>query len=111
MLAAGRVWIDLVTINNFSGGHTMKTLTYILISSLPEAIVDVIIGHETMDSFNEIASKPFVCPNCGQEFYAKWRRLWFKGAGLLTNTTNKAQLKCPHCKETDACRWTGMERI
>lgn len=89
----------------------MKTIVYILITSLPDAIVDVLIGHETVAAYREIASKPFVCPNCGQEFYAKWRRLWFKGAGLLYHSSNKAQLKCSHCKVTDACRWTGMDRI
>ena len=66
-------------------------------------------GINSIDECKEIAEKPFVCPNCGKEFYKKWNRLYFNG--FTPKLTNKAILKCPHCKERDACRWTGMDRV
>ena len=40
------------------------------------------------------------------------KRLWFKNCFALDGGfSNKAVLKCPHCKEKDSCRWTGVDRI
>ena len=50
------------------------------------------------------AETPFVCPNCGEVFYAKWYQLWW-GRGWSLTMQGKAKLKCPHCGETDLCRW------
>jgi len=55
-------------------------------------------------SFQEIANRPFICPNCGHRFYAKWYQI---GRPLQASVyaTGKAMLKCPECKEKDLCKW------
>lgn len=50
------------------------------------------------------AETPFVCPNCGEVFYAKWYQLLWGRAWTLTMHGN-AKLKCPRCGKTDLCRW------
>ena len=79
---------------------------------LPELLYNMCVDINAVDKCKEIAEKPFVCPNCGGEFHVKWKRLWFKNCYALDGGfSNKAVLKCPHCKERDACRWTGVDRI
>lgn len=80
-----------------------------LILLLPELLFYLFVDISDIDKVKEIAEKPFICPNCGKEFYKKWNRLYFNG--FTPKLTNKARLKCPHCKETDFCRWTGMDRM
>ena len=76
---------------------------------LPELLFHLCLDIDAVDDCKEIAEKPFICPNCGKEFHKKWNQLYFSGFSL--ELTNKARLKCPHCKERDACRWTGADRI
>ena len=86
----------------------IKTL-FSAIGDLFATFIDLGISLSPIDECKEIAEKPFVCPNCGKEFYKKWNQLYFNG--FTPKLTNKARLKCPHCKEKDACRWTGMDRV
>lgn len=79
------------------------------ITDLLATFIDLGISSSAIDECKEIAEKPFVCPNCGKEFYKKWGQLYFNA--FTPKLTNKAILKCPHCKVTDACRWTGADRI
>jgi RNA polymerase subunit RPABC4/transcription elongation factor Spt4 len=79
------------------------------IADLLATFIDLGISSSAIDECKEIAEKPFVCPNCGKEFYKKWGQLYFNG--FTPKLTNKAILKCPHCKERDACRWTGVDRV
>ena len=51
----------------------------------------------------ELAENPFVCPNCGQQFFIKWYKLNF-GRSYTVYAFGKARLKCPHCKVSDMCR-------
>ena len=79
---------------------------------LPDLLFHMCIDINAVSMCKEITEKPFVCPNCGGEFHVKWKRLWFKNCYALDGGfSNKAVLKCPHCKVTDACRWTGMDRF
>ena len=80
-----------------------------LLSLLPILLVDACTDIDSVDKCKEIAEKPFICPNCGKDFYKKWNQLYFNG--FDPRLTNKAILKCPHCKEKDACRWTGVNRM
>ena len=82
-------------------------LSFIL--KLPQLLWYLCTDIDAVAYCKEIAEKPFICPNCGKEFHVKWNRLWFTGGTL--GFSNKVQLKCPHCKVTDACRWTGMDRM
>lgn len=84
---------------------------FLILIHLPELLWYLCLDLEAINYYKEIAEKPFVCPNCGSEFHAKWHHLFFFSHGLSLSVTNKVQLKCPHCKETDACRWTGVDRI
>ena len=79
------------------------------IADLLATFIDLGISSSPIEECKEIAEKPFVCPNCGKEFYKKWNQLYF--SSFTPKLTNKAILKCPHCKERDACRWTGVDRI
>ncbi len=79
------------------------------IIELLESLFYLLVDWTAVDNSKEIAEKPFVCPNCGKEFYKKWSQLYFHG--FDPRLTNKARLKCPHCKERDACRWTGVNRV
>ena len=79
------------------------------IADLLVIFIDFGISSSPIEECKEIAEKPFVCPNCGKEFYKKWNQLYFNG--FTPRLTNKAILKCPHCKERDACRWTGVDRV
>ena len=82
------------------------------IADLLVIFIDLGISSSPIEECKEIAEKPFVCPNCGGEFHINWKHLWFKnGYALEGGLSNKAVLKCPHCKEKDACRWTGADRI
>lgn len=78
---------------------------------LPEMLFQMCVGIDSVSKCKEIAEKPFICPNCGGEFHVKWKRLWFSCHPIDGDFSNKAVLKCPHCKERDACRWTGADRI
>ena len=80
-----------------------------LLSLLPILLVDACTDIDSVGKCKEIAEKPFICPNCGKDFYKKWNQLYFNG--FDPRLTNKAILKCPHCKEKDACRWTGVNRV
>ena len=87
----------------------LKTLLSTLICFM-EFLFNLLVDLKAVDEYKKIVKKPFVCPNCGQEFYKKWYHLWLTGFSE-SGISNKAKLKCPHCKETDACRWTGMDRV
>ncbi len=50
----------------------------------------------------EIADKPFKCPNCGHRFYVKWYQMFFKR--MTVYTYKNARLKCPACGITDMCK-------
>ena len=79
---------------------------------LPDLLFHMCIDINAVSMCKEITEKPFVCPNCGGEFHINWKHLWFKnGYALEDGSSKKAVLKCPHCKERDACRWTGADRI
>ena len=80
-----------------------------LILHLPLLIIDVCTDIDSVGRSKEIAEKPFICPNCGKEFHKKWNQLYFNA--FDPRLTNKAILKCPHCKERDACRWSGVDRV
>ena len=79
------------------------------IADLLATFIDFGISLTSIEECKEIAEKPVICPNCGKEFYKKWNQLYFNG--FDPKYAKKAILKCPHCKERDACRWTGMDRI
>ncbi len=79
------------------------------IADLLATFIDLGISLSPIGECNEIAEKPFICPNCGKEFYKKWNQLYFNG--FDPKYAKKAILKCPHCKERDACRWSGVDRI
>lgn len=49
----------------------------------------------------EITDKPFTCPNCGNEFYVNWYKMWFKRHAVYL--WKSAKLKCPNCGITDMC--------
>ena len=66
--------------------------------------------HYWFHEYKDTAEKPFVCPNCGSEFHKKWYHLLFHRYNTI-RAFGKANLKCPHCKVTDMCRWTGMDRM
>lgn len=51
----------------------------------------------------EIADKPFICPNCGHKFYVNWYQMFFKRMSVYTY--KNANLKCPACGVTDMCRY------
>lgn len=76
---------------------------------LPLLLIDVYTDIDSVGKSKEIAEKPFICPNCGKEFYKKWNQLYFNA--FDSRLTKKAILKCPHCKTRDACRWTGVDRV
>ena len=76
---------------------------------LPVFLFDLCLNIDVINDCKEIAEKPFICPNCGKEFYKKWNQLYFNG--FDPRLTNKAILKCPHCNQRDACRWTGVNRV
>ena len=80
-----------------------------LIIHLPLLVIDVCTDIDAVGKSKELAEKPFICPNCGKEFYKKWNQLYFNG--FDPRLTNKAMLKCPHCYQRDACRWTGVNRV
>ena len=74
---------------------------------------DIPLYHLDMMYWNSDKStveKTFMCPNCGKEYYKKWYHLLFHRYNTI-RTFGKANLKCPHCKTRDACRWTGMDRM
>ena len=83
-----------------------SALTWII--HFPDLILDVFCIDRDVKMLKEYAQKPFVCPNCGKKFLVKWHQLWF-GRGVSLAMVNKAKLKCPHCKTTDFCRWTGKD--
>lgn len=76
---------------------------------LPLLLIDVCTDIDSVGKSKEIAEKPFICPNCGKEFYKKWNQLYFNA--FDPRLTKKSILKCPHCKTRDACRWTGVDRV
>ena len=41
------------------------------IADLLATFIDLGISSSAIDECKEIAEKPFVCPNCGKEFYKK----------------------------------------
>ena len=73
-------------------------------------IWDIIRWDYWIKEYKSTVEKPFMCPNCGKEFYKKWYHLLFHRYNTI-RTFGKANLKCPHCKTRDACRWTGMDRF
>ena len=50
-----------------------------------------------------ITEKPFICPNCGNKFYAPWWKMWYKKNSVYL--FQSAKLKCPHCGATDVCKY------
>ena len=76
---------------------------------IPRMIIELIFCSWTIDECKEIVSQPFVCPNCGKSFYAKWYHLWFL-RGFTVSLKNKANLRCPHCKKWDMCKWTNKDQ-
>lgn len=50
----------------------------------------------------KITDKPFVCPNCGKEFYVNWYKMWYKR--ISVRLWEGAKLKCPNCGMTDMCK-------
>ena len=80
------------------------------ITKLPRLFVDAIRFDYWYHEYQDVVEKPFVCPNCGGEFHKKWYHMLFHRYTTI-RTFGKANLKCPHCKVTDACRWTGMDRF
>ena len=79
-------------------------MTYILLFliHLPKNIIRSIINLRYIGRLKSISKLPFICPVCGQRFHTKWYKLWFYGEVSLL-ATEKARLKCPHCKNTDRC--------
>ena len=72
-------------------------------------ILDLIAAWCGIQRAKNYAEKPFVCPNCGEIFSVRWQNLWwYRNYTLIMN--GKAKLKCPKCKVSDMCRWTGEER-
>lgn len=69
-------------------------------------IIDFIFDILHINRCREYVTRPFVCPNCGHEFYTRWYRLWFLREWTMV-ACKKAKLKCPSCGEKDMCRWTG----
>ena len=67
-------------------------------------LVDVLVAAWCIAASRREAETPFVCPNCGEVFYAKWYRLWW-GRRLSLTMQGQAKLKCPRCGKTDLCRW------
>ena len=52
----------------------------------------------------DIADKPFKCPNCDEEFKVSWARIMFTpNVSLVFN--KRLRLKCHHFKTTDLCKW------
>jgi len=49
-----------------------------------------------------LGREPFICPNCGHSFYAKWYQLMFYKRYTI-RAFNQARLKCPKCKVRDMC--------
>ncbi len=54
--------------------------------------------------YTDIISKPFVCPNCGCRFYAKWWQIALRPNLDLSRYHNAAILKCPQCNTKDRCQ-------
>lgn len=50
----------------------------------------------------EMVKEPFVCPNCGRHFHAKWYQLYFFKTTSV-HLYNTAKLKCPGCGKKDHC--------
>ena len=53
----------------------------------------------------KVSEKPFICPWCGHTFHVKWYRLLIKY--ITVDAMGTALFKCPNCKKTDQCTWSG----
>ena len=83
-----------------------KILMYIV--HIPEMIFESSMWVYDITRSKKNSKKPFVCPNCGERFYAKWYSFcFFQWERFDCNKTLK--LKCPHCKKTDVCKWMSDE--
>ena len=79
------------------------------IIKLPSLLFDILLAGRSITKSKEYAKKPIACPNCGKSFYAKWHQLWIlKDISLIM--TEKVKMKCPHCKQTDLCRWQSDQK-
>lgn len=72
--------------------------------NVPKIVLAIFLHSQAINRCKEYAEKPFVCPNCGETFYVKWYHLW-NGRECTLVVSEKAKVKCPHCKQTDMCRW------
>ena len=87
---------------------SMNALNWVI--QLPDLVLDLIFVHYDFKRFKEYVKTPFVCPNCGKNFFAKWYHLlWNRDVSLVM--VKKAKLKCPHCKIKDMCRWTESDNV
>ena len=77
---------------------------FMWIVRLPHLLVEIGKKLFAVSRLKEYAKKPFVCPNCGKNFFTKWYSLWFNREMTLV-MTEKAKLRCPHCQQTDFCKW------
>lgn len=57
----------------------------------------------------DISDTPFVCSNCGKNFYIKWYRFTFNLPRYYTYHSIKC--KCPHCKKVDMCKHSDNEAV
>ena len=82
----------------------MEIGTYIFLGIIviiiigPSVILHIGRRYNYWRSVKESMSKPFVCSNCGERFYAKQKTL------PLFVGDEKAYLKCPKCKKRSICK-------
>ncbi len=80
----------------------MRTAVIFLAVALPAFVFLYFVNLPRMARLRELASHRFICPICGNRFRVKWFRLLF--VRWQVETTDKATLTCPACKNRDVCR-------
>ncbi len=80
----------------------MRTAVIFLAVAIPALVLMFLINLPRVARLRELASHRFVCPTCGERFRVKWFRLLF--VRWQVETTDKATLTCPACKNRDVCR-------
>lgn len=75
-------------------------IVLVFIAVLPRLLLKLSINSVLC---REITDKPFICPNFGHKFYARWYQMWFFKRNSVY-LCKSAKLKCPKCGITDMCR-------
>ena len=60
-----------------------------------------IVNYFIISELDDLLDVPFVCPNCGHNFFIKKRQVWYKVHSFYV--LNGFNVKCPNCKKTDIC--------